>query len=342
MECLGQVICTTAPLFNDRVFVNTAMGHPVITGVLPRVGEEDAAAPQIHTGERIETGNYTALSRSLVNNPAKPTDIVSGDKVISNRMGALLGILRGGTVTAKASRLSQILLSKYDDLVRIIGRNFELFTDLSVDVYASVRGRAYRYTGYSESLSAGRSDNYKYEELHGDTKLANSLRWNYYGLTPSTFSALPAADSIIRKYRIINGANLYFYQDLYYNDGRYYTKVQNSAATAYTEVNQTNATFDVKTDDGTSFTRVQTQPGALTLTFDGTNDGSLVIDGTNLKLTYIIGGNSHTILINSSKMELTYVGATTNKAIIDGTKVQLSYNNAAHYITVDSTGVHMG
>jgi hypothetical protein len=329
-------------VFNDRVFVSTAMGYPVIIGVLPRISEEDDAAPPVHVGDRTETGNYTSLSHGLVGDPTKPTDIVSGDKILSNRMGALLGVLRGGTIIAKASRLSQILLSKYDDLVRIVGRSFELFTDLSVDVYASVRGRAYRYTGYANSLSSGRSDNYRYEELHGDTKLANSLKWNYYGLTPSSFSALPAADSIIRKYRIVDGANLYYYQDLYYDDGRLYTKVQTAAGTAYTEINQTNSTLDIKTDDGTSYTRVQTTPSVITLTYNGTNVGTILMNGTNLKLTYTVGGNSHTVVMDSSKVELTFVGGVTNKVTIDGTKVKMDYSNGTHFLSVDSTGVHMG
>lgn len=354
--------------FGSRVYVSTASGDPIIIGILPRVGSPDANAPNIDTDAGVDTGNYTSLSNGLVNDPGKPLDIVGGDKVISNSMGGLFGVLRGGSIVLKASRLAQIFISKYDDLVRIVARSFEIFTDLSVDVTASVRGRAYRYVAYGHTLDAGRTAQYRYMEVYGDTVLGNNLKDNYYGLTPGTFAAKPAADNIIRKYKIINGGSTYFYQDLYYNDGKYYTKVQNSAATAYTEVNQTNATYDIKTDDGTSFTRVQTQPGSVVVTFDnGTDVYTVTLNSSKAEVKYTDGTIVNTSTVTSAKVEGIFdngtvkskstldsnkaemshdTGSVVNKSVVDATTASLQYNVVAgvptHFITADSTGVHMG
>ena len=292
-----------SPVFGDRVFVSTAMGYPIIVGILPRIGEDDGTNAVIEDGSGIDTGNYSSLNRGLVNNPSKPSDIVSGDRVVSNDMNGIYGLLRGGSFIARASRMAQILLSKFDELARIVARNYELFTDFTTDIYASVRGRVYRFVGYSHTLSAGRADTYKYQELYGDTVLGDSLKWNYYGLTPSTFSAQPASNAIIRKYRVVDGANTLFYQDLYHDTGRYYTRVQNSAGTTYTYLDHVNNSYDLKSDDGTTFTRVQATPGSMVVTFNGPN---------------------------------------VNKITVNNDMIELSFNNGAHYLRVNSTGVHQG
>lgn len=356
------------PVFGDRVLVATVTGDPIIFGILPRTGLQNANTPNIDTDTVTDTGNYTSLANGLVNDPDKPSDLLSGDKVISNEMGGVVGLLRGGTFIAKASRLAQIIAFKYDDLVRIIGRNYELFTDSCIDVIASVRGRIYRFKGYADTLSNARTDSFKYEELYGDTVLANSLKWNYYGLTPVTYAAQPVANEVIRKYKILNGGNLYFYQDLYHNDGRLYTKVQTSSTTAYTEVNQTNATYDIKTDNGTSFTRIQTQPGAVTITYNTSGTVyTVTLDNSKAEIKLVAGSVTNTITVNETKIEAKFddgsiVGTTTmdankvehsydsgssvNRMYLDPTTASLDFNVVAgvptHFIKVDSSGVHLG
>lgn len=304
------------PKFNDRVLVSTILGYPVVHGVLPGIGESATYSPNIDDGTEVDTGNYSQLSRNLVQDPEKPKDLLSEDKVISNRMGGLFGLLKGGSFTARASRLSQILLSKYDDLVRIVGRNFELFTDACTDVIVSVRGRIYRFTGYADTLSNGRGDVYKYQEHYGDTVLSTALRGNYYGYNTTTFAALPAANDIIRKYFVTGTPNNLFQQELHLS-GQYYSIVQNTAGTASTYVDQTNATFDVKTLNGT-YARITTTPTSIVVTYNGTN----------------------VVTVSSSKLELDFNGS--NKATVTSSSISLSYSSGTHFCTIDSTGVHLG
>lgn len=279
------------PVFNDRVLVSTILGYPMIHGILSRVGEPTDYSPDIDDGAEVDTGSYSQLGRNLVNDPEKPKDLVSEDKIVSNRMGGLFGLLKGGTFVARASKLSQILLSKYDDLVRIVGRSYELFTDACTDVAVSVRGRIYRFKGYADTLANSRGDIYKYQEHYGDTVLANQLKWNYYGFTPGSFSALPAANDVIRKYLVSGTPNNLFEQRVHLT-GQYYTVAQNAAGSATTIVNQTNATFDVQTTNGTH-TRITTTPTTVTVTYNGTN--TITITSSSINLSYNSGAHFTTI-----------------------------------------------
>lgn len=321
------------PVFGDRVLITTVLGYPTILGVLDVIGEPASYSPDIDTGQSVDTGNFSQLGRGLTNNPEKPEDLVSGDKITSNSMGGIFGLLRGGSFIARASKLAQILLSKYDDLVRIIGRNYELYTDAGIEVLASVRGRIYKFVGYADTLANSRGDVYKYREYYGDTVIATTLGANYYGLDPVTFAAIPAANDIIRKYIITASPNPLFYQDVHLT-GQYYTQVQNSAGTAYTYVNQTNATFDIKTLNGT-YVQITTTPTAVTLTYNGTN--TAIITDTKIEVNF--GGN-HKAVLDANKIELDYEGI--QKATLDSSQVSLTANSGSHFVTVNSSGVQLG
>lgn len=320
------------PVFNDRVQVSTILGYPLIHGILSSIGEPSSYSPDIDAGTEIDTGNYSPLSRNLVHDPEKPKDIVSEDRVVSNRMGGLFGLLKGGSFVARASKLSQILLSKYDDLVRIVGRNFELFTDACTDVVVSVRGRIYRFTGYADTLSNSRSNTYKYQEHVGDTVLSSLLQGNYYGYNPTTFAILPAANDTIRKYLITGTPNNLFQQDVHLT-GQYYTIVQNAAGTASTYVDQTNATFDIKTLNGT-FTRITTTPTSVVITYNGTN--IVTIDSGKIKADF---GGTNTVTIDSGKIEADFGGLT--KCTLDSAKAQLNYVSGGNTVSANATGVEL-
>ena len=56
-------------------------------------------------------------------------DLLPGDKVLTTKDGNAVGVLEGGVTYLKASELCQIIGIKYNDLLRIVSRNFEHFTD---------------------------------------------------------------------------------------------------------------------------------------------------------------------------------------------------------------------
>lgn len=142
------------PLVGDRVMINTGLGYPVIMGFFPRVQTADGATPlKIDAGEAlVDMGSYSPEGSTTWGDQNKPKDFVHGDRIISSIGGGILGILRGGSLLLRASRGSEILLSKFHTLVRIASRNWEHFTDVSSDVVKNFKGKVYRYVGYAPTF----------------------------------------------------------------------------------------------------------------------------------------------------------------------------------------------
>lgn len=186
------------PKYGDRVLITYATGYPIIIGAISRPGDDAETFPiHIDSGHPPEdTGSYTNVNKDLIANPNKPMDLHIGDHVKTTEGGGLSGSLRGGSFIAKASRLAQIFITKYDDLVRIIGRNLEVFTDVCVDVCASVRGQIYRYIGYGNKVSDSRAGTYVYEEFYGNTAAAEALKDQYV-----MAGSAPEDNGIVRKYK---------------------------------------------------------------------------------------------------------------------------------------------
>ena len=319
-------------LFGKVVLITLATGSPIILGVLPELGSDKDLAASVDTGElEADTGNYSSMGSGVVNNPDKPGDYVAGDRLFYNDAGGIFGLLRGGGFLAKASKLAQIFVTKYDDLVRIVARNFEIFTDVFEHIVANVRGRIYEYKGYSDTHTNVRGAVYKYDEAFGDTVLGTMLKGNYYGYTPETFSALAAPDDVIRKYRVLTAAgSLLMKQDLHLT-GQYYTMVQNSGGTAYTYVDQTNAIFDVKTLNGT-YTRITTTKDDVVITYNGSN--IITVDANKIKLDY---NAKNTVVVENNDITLNY---GPNLTVVSLNSTGITMTGAGHGVTIDNTGTH--
>lgn len=59
----------------------------------------------------------------------RPTDLIAGDQGFRSAEGAMVYAGRGGIAGMKVSDLCQIVLNQVDDLVRIVSRNMEVFSD---------------------------------------------------------------------------------------------------------------------------------------------------------------------------------------------------------------------
>jgi hypothetical protein len=199
------------PTMGDRVMLNNALGYPVIIGYLPKLQTSDNAFPvNIDTGEQAaDTGNFSSAGVNAINDQNKAGDMAVGDRIIASNGGGMLAVLRGGSLLLRSSRLAEIFISKWDDVVRIVSRNFEHFTDVSSDIVKNIKGRVYRYTGYAATDSAARSETYMYNLYYGDTALAEAVKTDYQNITTA-----PAASTIIFKeevpammYRTVDGVS---------------------------------------------------------------------------------------------------------------------------------------
>lgn len=200
------------PVMGDRVVVMFTLGYPLIIAFLPKNQTSDNAFPvHIDSGSLpADTGNFSPEGINAINDVNKPGDFSVGDRVIASSGGGLISILRGGSILLRSSRLAEVFISKWDDVVRIVSRNFEHFTDVSSDIVKNIKGRVYRYTGYASTAAAAKTESYGYNLYYGDVALAQAVKTNYQNV-----GTLPGASSIIfreevpagQMYRIIDGTS---------------------------------------------------------------------------------------------------------------------------------------
>ena len=191
------------PVPEERVVLVKVAGEHVIfmsTGA-PQVLDSTVRA-SINRGrgasdfhDRFNQSNGDA---NLRREGSSPSEMVPGDKVFTGDRGGLFGLLRGGTFIAKASALSQLIISKLDDLIRIVSRNYEMFSDAAVHYSVNLRGRPYTYLGYFQTQTSSRQDSPDYYEVFGDVACGDEAKENYLseGLT------LPTTDDVVKYQRI--------------------------------------------------------------------------------------------------------------------------------------------
>ncbi len=261
------------PTVGDQVVISYALSYPVIFGYLPRVQESNPGVINIDTGLAAgDTGNLSSSQGSDIRfGPGKPEDLVAGDRVITSEGGGLIAVLRMGTVMMRASRLAQIVISKFDDLVRIVGRNLEIFSDVYVDVAHNLKGRIYRFVGYSENHTKVRNDDYSYQEMYGDTALAE------FAGQDSPMSGFPVANSKIRKIRVMkNGSEVYSQTlDL---DGPLQDKVTNISVSTITMNGDS-----IVIDQGSGASVATLTDASIVLTH---GSSILTLDGSKAKLSF--------------------------------------------------------
>lgn len=295
------------PTVGDQVVISYSLSYPLIFGYLPRVRENNPGTINIDTGLAAgDTGNLSSSQGSEIRfGPGKPEDLVAGDRVILSEGGGLIAVLRMGTVMLRASRLAQIVISKFDDLVRIVGRNLEIFSDVYVDVAHNLKGRIYRFVGYSENHTKVRSDDYSYQEMYGDTALAE------FAEQSSPMTGFPVANSKIRKIRVMNDGDEVYTQTLDLNGHIIDTVVH--TGTAYRD------------HDGGQIQDRVTNGSVSTVTMNGS---TIVLDQ---------GSGASVVTLSNGSIVLAHGSATIT---LDSGKVDARFGS--HFVTINSTGVTTG
>lgn len=275
------------PVMGDRVVVMYGLGYPLIILFLPKTQTSDSSFPKhIDTGDSIaDTGNFSPEGVNAINDINKPGDMAVGDRIIGSSGGGMIGILRGGSLLLRSSRLAEVFISKWDDVVRIVSRNFEHFTDVSSDIIKNIKGRVYRYTGYAATADAAKIENYGYNVYYGDVALAQAVKTNY-----QTVTTLPPASSIIYREEVPAGS---MYRTI---DG---------TSGAVTQVVGTTKIYQ----DGTK----------VTVDFGGNHIATW--DGTQIKLDY---EGQQTVTLNASVIDLKHNSGAEVNLSSSGAKMSYS------------------
>ena len=302
-----------SPVVGSNVLVYLRLGRPLILGCVPTAALYSTAGTHSITQTQTTPNYYPGVSgvpSPLTHKPGVPTDYLRGDRVFTTKGGALFGLLFG-TIVVKVSWMAQIVLSKFDDVIKIISRNYEKITDASTEVDVNFRGRTYNFFGSSLTRAAQVNSQYGYYKVIGDTVAGSTLQEGSYG---QAATAVGAATNII------------------------YKEVTQTYASGSPVVMST-VTYDGTT--GTYYRQISGPTvGGVTLTLTHTNNSwSVVLSSPAAQITlspssvYAAFG-SGTLTMNSSEIQAAFGSSTLT---LNSSTAQLASNG--HSITVTSAGV---
>lgn len=126
----------STPSEQDRVMVMRLPGNECwIFGYIPVVTNDNAKAVGPALGAQgvvpEELANFsTAQSDTVSGDQSMPADQRPGDWSRTSHGGGMIALMRAGTVLAKASPTSLFMLSPFDDMGRLVTRNWEHYTDV--------------------------------------------------------------------------------------------------------------------------------------------------------------------------------------------------------------------
>jgi hypothetical protein len=203
----------------QRKLTNVSTGDPLLYGIITdelstQDGYSETNCDLVGSNDPIykktegNTNNFSGTSFP---------DVLPGDHIFTTKDGNALGVLEGGVTYFKASELCQIIGIKYNDLMRIVSRNFEQFTDFGNISIKNDNGatsyviegaasqsevRDNRFTFRMEMGSAG--DLYKVSVLDGQSREVSMFHMKSDG---EIFSLMQNQKTIIRKNKteIIHG-----------------------------------------------------------------------------------------------------------------------------------------
>lgn len=264
------------PVPEERVVLVKVAGEHVIfmsTGA-PQVLDSTVRA-SINRGrgasdfhDRFNQSNGDA---NLRREGSSPSEMVPGDKVFTGDRGGLFGLLRGGTFIAKASALSQLIISKLDDLIRIVSRNYEMFSDAMVHYSVNLRGRPYTYLGYFQTQTSSRQDSPDYYEVFGDVACGDEAKESYLseGLT------LPATDDVVKYQRIavkeLDGTMIGSrWISTYRLNGKREETSSNEAADVFLKLTSENGHWRIEVESPTGSASIDVLPERILHTVGGT------------------------------------------------------------------------
>lgn len=172
---------SSCPQPKETVAIALVSGEPVIFMSLGLLKSSDDTLRANVNGQRSSSEFYNKFNNSFLKDPmrrngATPDDVVPGDKITSNDTGSLFGLLRGGTFLAKASALAQVIISRMDDMVRIVSRNYEMFSDAMTHYSVNWKGKLYSYFSYYRTPEASRLEVPDYYEVFGNVEIGDSVK----------------------------------------------------------------------------------------------------------------------------------------------------------------------
>lgn len=307
----GRDTLSLSPKMGDRVMVSTELGYPVIMGSLPRIDRDPITPVNIDTGTPIaDTGKLGTLSGNSLNS-SKPGDLLPGDKVLTSEGGGILGVLRSGTVLIRSSKLAQIILSKFDDGVKVVGRSIDIYSEIGSEVFASVKGKVYKWVGLARTPAEARAGLFRYQEFYGDTAVAEQLKENYeLGAVGSTFTS----GGPLRKILVVDSNQIPLRIEELDLDGNVVTTTKSIDGSATNVVSYTKDSWQLITTNGT-YCDIRVKKDEVFISYNG--ESTAKFDATGVSVHK--GGSDLKVLSDSILMD-----------------------SSGHFVRITPSGVAMG
>lgn len=324
-----------APNVGEKVLVSTVLGYPLIIGSIPEVAVPLVDAANLTgSASTSDVGTDSYMGAQVKANPGAPTDFIPGDFVHTTKGGSMIGILTSGLAILKTSTLSQIVLSRFEGLARIVARNYQRFSDASSNTATNMKGRLFEFFGADWSATRNRNSEERYREVYGDVAAGEVLG---SGFDPTT--VLPATDNRVKQVSLADVNNNIIRLEQLNQDGSIVETVRG--------INQ--ATTFVKDEASGSCTWIQSnyayvgaatsgsgKPGSVYLTVGSTTGftvgNTIFIQGagaSGANLSAVING----INGNVFTLSVPLISSTNGLVVASGT----TQNEARYYTTLSST-----
>lgn len=272
------------PTEKTRVLVmRLPNNNHIIMGSLGVISNDDirAAGPAIgkQGAPNVEAANYSiSQSATTSGDQSTPADQRVGDWSRTSHGGGMIALLRAGTVMMKASPTSMFMLSPFDDLGRLVTRNWEHFTDVDSTRKVSSGGAvSYSHEVFRTSARA-RNEQPSFREVRGGE------------------GAVGDAGAIARR-EFFDDGNVLTSQQTEYINGRKHQLVQTGASIVEMDTTITGHSTRVKGGDTTYFNMDETS-----VHFDVAGDMS--VDATKDKIVINAGGGVTFTLEKGGKLQV--------------------------------------
>ena len=212
---------SVTPIESSRVVVDTSSGFPIIIGSIPSDGTTDVRRTNIgrQDVDEEDIADYSLVDlNGIIRGPGTPRDQRPGDSVFTSDTGGILGLLAGATSIIKSSPLAQIITTRIGDLVRVVSRNWEHFTDMDETYKVSIRGKVYSLRNIFRSPKESRDEKPSWTRIEGDVAYGETLGKGYAGVKKGSFPKEPNnkedANVVIKEYTHADSVTSTMTQDI--------------------------------------------------------------------------------------------------------------------------------
>lgn len=270
-----------APAEQDRVLVLRMPGSKmIILGGLPVPTNQNIRATGPALGQQgvvpEELADFSmAQSDTVVGDQSTPADQRVGDWSRTSHGGGMISLLRAGTVLMKSSPTALFMLSPFDDLGRLVTRNWEHYTDVDSTRKISSGGAVSSVHEVYPTSARARSELPSMREVRGGA------------------DAVGDAGGIARRQTFDDGGVMTSQQTEYAN-GRKHQLVQTGGSTVETDTTITGHFTKVHGGDTTYFNMNETSihfDVAGDIKVDANKDGIVIDAGGQGVLTIPRSGN---------------------------------------------------